>query len=104
MVEAFHIAAQYLTTVAISFLDKKDDDSHTNLGWKEGALHTRSLSEDNCIFSLDYESFTLIWSNDVGYKNSLELDGKNTFGDCALDSPNIFKSETQTSLRIQFTL
>lgn len=76
MVETFHIAAQYLTTVAISFLDKKDDDSHTNLGWKNGALHTHSLSEDNCIFSLDYQSFSLTWYNDLGYRNSLELDGK----------------------------
>jgi len=76
MVETFHIASQYLTTVAISFLDKKEDDSHTNLGWKNGALHTHALSENNCIFSLDYKSFSLIWSNDLGYKNSLELDGK----------------------------
>ena len=76
MVKTFHIAAQYLATVAISFLDKKDDDSHTNLGWKDGALHTHPLSEENCVFSLHYESFSLIWSNDLGYKESLSLDGK----------------------------
>jgi len=76
MVKIFHIAAQYLATVAISFLDKKDDDSHTNLGWKDGALHTHPLSEENCILSLHYESFSLIWSNDLGYKKSLSLDGK----------------------------
>ena len=75
-VETFHIAAQYLATVAISFLDKKEDDSHTNLGWRKGALHTRSLSEYNCVFSLDYQSFSLIWSNDLGYKESISLDGK----------------------------
>ena len=76
MVETFHIAAQYLTTVAISFLDKKDDDSHTNLGWKDGALYTRPLSELNCKLSLDYTSFSLIWLNDEGFRESIELDGK----------------------------
>ena len=76
MVKTFHIAAQYLATVAISFLEPKDDDSHTNLGWKNGALQTHSLSEDNCMFSLDYNSFSLIWTNDLGYKESLSLDGK----------------------------
>lgn len=76
MVKTFHIAAQYLATVAISFLDPKEDDSHTNLGWKDGALHTHPLSEDNCMFSLDYRSFSLIWTNDLGYENSLSLEGK----------------------------
>ena len=76
MVETFHIAAQYLTTVAISFLDKKEDDSHTNLGWKDGALHTHSLSEHNCRLSLDYKSFSLKWFNDIGFQESLELHGK----------------------------
>jgi hypothetical protein len=76
MFETFHIAAQYLTTVAISFLEKKEDDSHTNLGWSKGALHTRVLSKHNCILSLDYSTFSLIWSNDVGFKKSLELNRK----------------------------
>lgn len=76
MVKTFHIAAQYLATVAISFLDAKDDDSHTNLGWKNGSQQTHPLSEDNCIFSLDYESFTLIWTNDKGFKGSLPLEGR----------------------------
>lgn len=76
MVKTVHIAVQYLATVAISFLDAKEDDSHTNLGWKDGSLHTHSLSEDNCIFSLDYNSFSLIWTNDLDYKSSLSLDGK----------------------------
>ncbi|MEM6380925.1 MAG: hypothetical protein AAF705_22325, partial [Bacteroidota bacterium] len=60
MVKTFHIAAQYLTTVAISFLEKKDDDSHTNLGWKNGGLHTHPLSSANCTLTLDYSSFSLI--------------------------------------------
>lgn len=76
MVETFHIAAQYLTTIAISFLDKKDDDSHTNLGWKNGRLHTHSLGELNCRLSLDYASFSLIWSNDIGFDERLELNEK----------------------------
>lgn len=28
-----HLASQYLAAAAISFVPKKDDDSHTNLGW-----------------------------------------------------------------------
>lgn len=29
----FHYAAQFATALGISFLPRKDDDSHTNLGW-----------------------------------------------------------------------
>lgn len=76
MVKTFHIAAQYLSTTAISFLEPKADDSHTNLGWKDGALHTHPLSNHNCVLSLDYKTFSLIWSNDFGYKKELLLDGK----------------------------
>ena len=76
MVETFHIAAQYLATVAIVFLEAKEDDSHTNLGWKNGVLHTHSLNDHNCMLSLDYKSFSLIWTNDLGYRKVLSLDGK----------------------------
>lgn len=76
MVKTFHIVAQYLATTAISFLDPKTDDSHTNLGWKNGALHTHSLSDQNCVLSLDYRSFSLIWTNDAGYRKEMSLDGK----------------------------
>lgn len=76
MEKVFHIAAQYLATTAISFLEAKSDDSHTNLAWQNGALSTHSLSESNCRLSLDYRSFSLIWTNDAGYRNEFSLDGK----------------------------
>ncbi|WP_340199797.1 hypothetical protein [Ascidiimonas sp. W6] len=76
MVKVFHITSQYLATTAISFLTSKDDDSHTNFGWKNKALHTHPLNHNNAILSLDYESFSLILKDDLGYKNSVLLDGK----------------------------
>ncbi len=79
MVETFHIAAQYLATVAISFLDKKEDDSHTNLGWKDGSLYTHLLNDHSCTLSLDYKTFSLILKNDDGYREQLFLNGKTHF-------------------------
>lgn len=76
MVNTFHITAQYLATAAISFLDKKDDDSHTNLGWKNGALHTHPFDKNNTMLSLDYVSFSLIFTNDAGLREQFFLDGK----------------------------
>lgn len=76
MVKTFHIAAQYLATTAISFLDSKADDSHTNLEWKNGVLCTHPLSDHNCVLSLDYKNFSLRWTNDSGYRKEMFLDGK----------------------------
>lgn len=79
MMTIFHIAAQYLATVSINFLEAKEDDSHTNLGWNNRALHTHSLSKNNDVLSLDYQSFSLILTNDLGHSNSFPLDGKTHF-------------------------
>ncbi len=76
MVKLFHTAAQYLATAAISFLETKPDDSHTNLGWKNGALHTHPLNSTNTILSFDYNDFALIFTNDSGDQKSLSLDLK----------------------------
>ena len=58
-----HIAAQYLAAAGKSFLDKKSDDSHTNLEWNSElrALLTRPLSGKNIRLSLNYDSFSLTW-------------------------------------------
>lgn len=76
MENIIHIASQYLATAAISFLNPKADDSHTNLGWYNNGLQTHSLSEANDILTLDYRSFSLIWTNNSGFKEVLSLDEK----------------------------
>lgn len=63
MEKMMHLAAQYLAAAGISFLDKKDDDSHTNLGLSRGTgrLQTHPLSANGDILSLDYTDFSLRW-------------------------------------------
>ena len=76
MKKQMHLAAQYLATAGISFLDKKDDDSHTNLGFntESGCLETHILSENNDQLLLCYQDFSLLWKSDSG-TNSFPLDG-----------------------------
>ena len=76
MVRSFHIPAQYLTTVAKSFLQAKRDDSHTNLGWINQSLCTHALDGNNLTLCLDYSLYALVWTNDLGINESLELDQK----------------------------
>ena len=67
MKEQMHMAAQYLAAAGISFLEKKDDDSHTNLGFdtESGCLGTHILSKNNDQLLLNYESFSLIWKSNT---------------------------------------
>ncbi len=76
MTTQMHLAAQYLAAAGISFLDKKEDDSHTNLGFSttEGSMYTHPLNKDGDTLSLNYQRFTLEW-NSKNSKNSLRLDG-----------------------------
>ena len=71
-----HLAAQYLAAAGISFLEKKDDDSHTNLGFsiKDQCLYTHVLSTNEDVLGLDYKNFALVWSSKTG-TTSLNLDG-----------------------------
>ena len=71
-----HLAAQYLATTGISFLEKKEDDSHTNLEFSttEKRLATWPLDENGTQLGLHYPTFSLQWiSTEV---QSLPLDGK----------------------------
>jgi len=63
MEKMVHLAAQYLAAAGISFLDKREDDSHTNLGLSVdmGQLQTHPLSANGDILSLDYTDFSLRW-------------------------------------------
>lgn len=60
-----HLAAQYLAAAGISFLTKKPDDSHTNLGFiaERGELETHALSENNDKLILNYNTFSLEWKS-----------------------------------------
>ncbi len=78
MEKMMHLAAQYLATAGISFLDKKDDDSHTNLGFyaEKGYLETWPLNENGCKIALDYSQFSLHWITNDTPRTKLQLDGK----------------------------
>ncbi len=72
-----HRAAQYLATAAISFLEKKDDDSHTNLGWNTEipGLETHPLTHDGQMLALNYASFSLEWRQDGKARHTFPLEG-----------------------------
>lgn len=76
MKKQMHLAAQYLAAAGISFLEKKDDDSHTNLGFstENGCLYTRPFSQNDDKLCLDYERFSLEWRSNQG-AISFRLDG-----------------------------
>ncbi|WP_432410875.1 hypothetical protein [Rasiella sp. SM2506] len=76
MEKQMHLAAQYLAAAGISFLEKKPDDSHTNLGFstENGCLYTHTLSENGDKLCLDYERFSLEWRSNQG-TTSFRLDG-----------------------------
>ncbi len=75
MTTQMHLAAQYLAAAGISFLEKKEDDSHTNLGFSvnDGNLSTHPLNDNGDTLSLNYHRFTLEW-NSKNSKSSLRLD------------------------------
>ena len=76
MKKQMHLAAQYLAAAGISFLDKKEDDSHTNLGFDtdNGTLSTHIFSKNKDRLVLNYQKFTLDWVSLSG-SVSFRLDG-----------------------------
>ncbi len=72
-----HVAAQYLAAAGISFLEKQDDDSHTNLGYSASSkqFFTRPLNISGDYLALDLLNFSLRW---IALSGSQEfpLDGK----------------------------
>jgi len=74
--EQIHLAAQYLAAAGISFLEKKPDDSHTNLGFiaDRGEVETHALSANNDKLILNYNTFSLEWKSNTE-KIAFELDG-----------------------------
>ncbi|MDO6596680.1 hypothetical protein Q4512_07115 [Oceanihabitans sp. 2_MG-2023] len=76
MKEQMHIAAQYLSAAGISFLDKKDDDSHTNMGFNvsKASLESHLLSKNGDQLCLNYNDFSLQWKSKAKTV-SFDLDG-----------------------------
>ncbi|WP_027077125.1 hypothetical protein [Maribacter antarcticus] len=66
MEKMIHLAAQYLAAAGISFVAKKDDDSHTNLGFSiaKNCMETHALSENGDLLSLNYKNFSLNWNSE----------------------------------------
>lgn len=65
MEKQMYLAAQYLAAAGINYVPKKEDDSHTNLGFsiEKKRLETHLLSGNGDILSLDYDSFGLQWDS-----------------------------------------
>lgn len=63
MINQLHIAAQYLAAAGISFLEKREDDSHSNLEWsvQNSELITWPLSGKGDHLALNYSNFSLVW-------------------------------------------
>jgi hypothetical protein len=76
MEKMMHLAAQYLAAAGISFVEKQDDDSHTNLGFSiaKNCMETHPLCENADVLSLDYKTFSLNWNSERG-STSFPLDG-----------------------------
>jgi hypothetical protein len=63
MIETLHRAAQYLAAGGNSFIEQRDDDSQSNLGWNSEfmALTTHPLNKAGSALSLNYPEFKLEW-------------------------------------------
>ncbi len=77
MKDQLHLASQYLAAANMSFLEKKADDSHTNVGFDADTkrMETYDLSSSGDKLSLNYRRFSLEWTSQSGV-TSLSLDGK----------------------------
>jgi hypothetical protein len=73
----FHLATQYLAMAGKSFLEPKDDDSHTNLGFfqEDNTLKTWPLDNSGTYLAFSFDDFALLWST-AEDKTSFSLEGK----------------------------
>lgn len=76
MTHQVHLAVQYLAAAGISFLEKEQDESHTNLQFiaENGSLHSRPVNEAGHTLSFNYHEFSLGW-NANGSSTRIKLDG-----------------------------
>jgi len=99
MEKMMHLAAQYLAAAGISFVTKKDDDSHTNVGFSiaKCCMETHPLSENGDVLSLDYKNFSLNWNSDND-STTFSLDGATH-----LDALSWLKGTSKTFLNKSYT-
>ncbi len=76
MSDQVHFASQYLAAAGKSFLEHKDDDSHTNLGYniENQQLETWPLNRAGLKLFLDLNRFSLNWTIDS--EAEIALNGK----------------------------
>ena len=75
MEKMMYLLAQYLAAAGISFLEKEQDDSQTNLGFsiEKSSMYSRPLSDKGDTLSVNYRKFALEW-NSNGSSDTLRLD------------------------------
>ena len=63
-IEYLHAASQYLAAVALQFIEKKEDDSHSNLQWdvEERTFRTQPIGAKGHQLELWVDDFTLAWT------------------------------------------
>ena len=78
MIKTLHLATQYLAAAGISYLEKKEDDSHSNLGWsvEKQELSTRPLTAAGDRLAFNYSDFSLRWISSNKQTTSFKLAGK----------------------------
>ncbi len=78
MIKQLHIISQYLAAAGISFLEKKPDDSHYNLGWDSALqwLITNPFGKNNIQIAIGYKNFSLIILEDGKISGERTLNGK----------------------------
>lgn len=72
-IEQIHIASQYLAAAAISFLEKKPDDSHTNLGWDPVNNRLTTHSFGNNQVGINLATGNLEWLIEGKLDRSIDL-------------------------------
>ncbi len=71
------MTSKYLATATISFLEKKDDDSHTNLEWDVESSHIESrFFEKNNQLIFNLLNFELMWINKEQITAKIDLQTK----------------------------
>ena len=76
-IQELHQAAQYLAAAGISFIEKKPDDSHTNVGWNivDNSMVTHVFGNQNQL-SINLSTVKIEWLNNGSVSNEVPLNSK----------------------------
>lgn len=72
-IEQIHLASQYLAAATISFLEKKSDDSHTNLGWDPVNNRLTTHLFGNNQIGINLSTVNLEWLIEGRLEQSIDL-------------------------------